>query len=113
MAKKDLEPNSRGLYERSIGWKHKPEFRRGYIQHKFYLGRDPIKARLAELRLEQLWEHVEARWKSEHDHGLTMETRPVWEPWSLAMGLAISKGESTCVIEPNPDLDGRPELQAR
>lgn len=113
MARKDLKPNTRGLYERSIGWKHKPEFRSGYIQHKFYLGRDAIKAQIAELRLEQLWAQVEARWKSERDHGLTMETRPVWEPWTLAMGSAIAKGDSTCVIEPNPDLIGRPELQAR
>jgi hypothetical protein len=49
-----------GLFVRNLGWKRTAT---GYTQHKFHLGRDEAKARLASLRLEQLWKEVTARWE--------------------------------------------------
>jgi hypothetical protein len=51
-----------GLFVRNLGWKKTAT---GYAQHKFHLGRDEAKARLAGLRLEQLWKEVAARWERE------------------------------------------------
>jgi hypothetical protein len=44
-AKKELGRSSSGRYVRNLGWKVTPEGR--YAQHKFYLGCDETKARLA------------------------------------------------------------------
>jgi hypothetical protein len=58
--KKKVCKASSGLFVRNIGWKRTP---RGYVQHKFYLGRDEAKAELAGRRLEQLWEQVTRCWE--------------------------------------------------
>jgi hypothetical protein len=55
-SKKDLCRSFNGLFVRNLGWKVTPAGT--YVQHKFYLGRDESKARLASLRLEQLWEQA-------------------------------------------------------
>jgi hypothetical protein len=57
--KKELCKDKRGLYQRNLGWKQTDK---GYAQQKFYLGRDETKARIASLKLEQLWDAVCARW---------------------------------------------------
>jgi hypothetical protein len=58
--KKDLGRASNGLYFRNLGWK---QTEKGYAQQKFYLGRDESKAKLANLRLEQLWKQISRRWE--------------------------------------------------
>ena len=58
--KKDLGRASNGLYFRNLGWK---QTEKGYAQQKFYLGRDESKAKLANLRLEQLWQQVTRIWE--------------------------------------------------
>jgi len=60
MGRKDLGRASNGLYFRNLGWKKTDS---GYAQQKFYLGRDESKAKLANLRLEQLWQQVTRRWE--------------------------------------------------
>lgn len=60
MARKtELSQSASGVYYRNVGWKRTPG---GYAQHKFYLGRDEHHARVANGRLEQLWEQVCERW---------------------------------------------------
>jgi len=61
--KKELCKDKRGLYQRNLGWK---ETDKGYAQQKFYLGRDETKAKIASLKLEQLWDAVCARWEASH-----------------------------------------------
>lgn len=56
--KKELGKASNGLYFRNLGWKQTST---GYVQQKFYLGRDESKAKLANLRLEQLWQQISGR----------------------------------------------------
>ncbi len=58
--KKDLGQASNGLYFRNLGWKQTPS---GCTQQKFYLGRDESKAKLANMRLEQLWQQIVRRWE--------------------------------------------------
>lgn len=64
MAKKsDLCRDKRGLYVRNLGWTQTASGR--YSQVKFYLGRDEATAKIASLKLEQLWDVVCRRWKAE------------------------------------------------
>jgi hypothetical protein len=65
--KKDLCRNSNGLFVRNLGWKQTPS---GYSQHKFYLGRDESKAKVASVRLEQLWDQVCLRWQRQYGDDL-------------------------------------------
>lgn len=61
MAKNRLTCDQRtGLYRRDLGWK---DANRGYLQHRFYLGRDAKQAAVANARLQALWDKVEARWR--------------------------------------------------
>ena len=71
--KKDLGRASNGLYFRNLGWKQTPN---GYAQQKFYLGRDESKAKLANLRLEQLWQQITRRW--ERDVGAPPANEKDW-----------------------------------
>ena len=62
MAKKrELCRDKRGLFQRNLGWK---QTEKGYAQQKFYLGRDETRAKIASLKLEQLWEAVCRRWEA-------------------------------------------------
>ncbi len=58
--KKELGRDSKGRYFRNLGWK---KTEKGYAQQKFYLGRDESKAKLANLRLEQLWQQITRIWE--------------------------------------------------
>ena len=58
--KKTLCRAASGAFVRNIGWKRTAS---GYSQHKFHLGRDEVKATLANLRVEQLWREVAGRWE--------------------------------------------------
>lgn len=58
--KKELCRDRRGLFVRNIGWKRTAS---GYTQQKFYLGRDEQAAKIAALKLEQLWDAIRRRWE--------------------------------------------------
>ena len=58
--KKEIGRDSKGRYFRNLGWK---KTEKGYAQQKFYLGRDESKAKLANLRLEQLWQQITRIWE--------------------------------------------------
>jgi hypothetical protein len=63
--KKELGRDSKGRYFRNLGWK---KTETGYTQQKFYLGHDESKAKLANLRLEQLWQQISRRWERDIGH---------------------------------------------
>jgi integrase len=93
MAKKLTLDSRTGLYRRDLGWK---EGRNGgYVQHRFYLGRDRHRAQIACARLEALWAGVEARWAKLPDG-----ERPVWDETTLAMAKAIIEGGAEIPVRP-------------
>src|SRR5262245_37933024 len=96
MAKqKPLCRAANGLFVRNLGWKRTAT---GYAQHKFYLGREPDKATLAGLRLEQLWEQVGRRWQRENPTELYPTDRPVWDEITLAIAEAVRTGAAVARI---------------
>ena len=113
--KKELCKDKRGLYQRNLGWKQTDK---GYAQQKFYLGRDETKARIASLKLEQLWDAVCARWEASNpprsrrksdvnsQYVATMAVDQVTGRESLATGVAAVMSIGVGEIE--PVRDGRP-----
>ncbi|MCA8985134.1 MAG: hypothetical protein R3C12_22660 [Planctomycetaceae bacterium] len=113
--KRELCRDKRGLYQRNLGWK---QTEKGYAQQKFYLGRDETRAKIASLKLEQLWDVVSARWEAVHPQRLQRKsdansqyipTRPVdpatgGELLDASAAIVMSIG----VGEVEPVRDGRP-----
>jgi hypothetical protein len=123
MAKSILSQDGKGNYKRDLGWTAEGK------QPRFYLGRDKAQAEKRALKLERLWELVEARWESlRQRHAILeekwrqevergewrddMETlesvraewrqlieRPCWDSVTLAIADAIRKGEPVCVLD--------------
>ena len=92
---------SEGKRKRDLGWK---ENNGRFVQHRFYPSGDRSTALLREHSLQMLWDCVEGRWTRAKMDGLVSSSRPIWTPNSLAMGLAICKGEPTITI--HPQLEG-------
>lgn len=111
MAKKEtLGKDTRGVYRRYIGYKIGNG--QAAVQHLFRLGRDEAQAKLANARLEQLWEGVVARWKRLRADGKTDDPCPLWNDATLAIGQAVAKGEATCSVSPPPEVSALPvEMQ--
>lgn len=102
-------------YEVNLGWKASEYPENGFWDHadeikvmqpRFYLGHKKDAAEVAATRLEQLWKQV----KDEHATRIVMEMdfgtsklvskppRPIWEPLTVAMALAIAKGATTFAV---------------
>ena len=106
MAKKDtLGQDAEGRYRRYIGWK---PGNGKLVQHLFRMGRDEQQAKAANLRLEQLWDAVAARWKRLSADGRTDAPCPIWDEVTLAIGQAIAKGQTTCILSPPADAGNIP-----
>jgi integrase len=100
VAKKEtLGTDAHGRYRRYLGWKFNGV---KLVQHLFRLGRDVAPAKAANLRLEQLWEAVVARWRRQHAEGKTADHCPLWDDTTLTIGAAIARGQTTCTLTP-PD----------
>jgi hypothetical protein len=94
-SKKILCRAANGLFVRNLGWQQTPA---GCAQRKFYLGRDEVKARLASLRLEQLWDQVTRRWEKGNGSELYPTDRPVWNEVTLAIADAVRNGDTVARI---------------
>ena len=94
--KKELCRSASGVFVRNLGWKVTPTG--GYVQHKFYLGRDESSARLSSVRLERLWAEASKRWTRENEFELSPTDRPVWEPVTLAIADAIRQGQAVARV---------------
>ncbi len=116
MAKqKELRRDAKGRFFRNLGWKQTPN---GYGQHKFYLGHDEAKAKIATLKLETLWEAVCRRWegsmpqvarlKDEQSAGRLV--RPPSDPATGTPSLSTSPGAIVSVGVPEMEYvrEGRP-----
>jgi hypothetical protein len=79
--KQELCRASNGQFVRNLGWKRTAT---GYSQHKFYLGRDESTAKIASLRLEQLWPQVAKRWERERGVELLFRS-PDWREQEVSV----------------------------
>jgi hypothetical protein len=123
MAKKILSQDGKGNYKRDLGWT--PDGK----QPRFYLGRDKAQAEKRAMKLERLWELVEARWEGLRQHHALLEEKwrqevergewqddmptleavraesrllveaPRWDSVTLAIAAAIRTGEQVCVLD--------------
>ncbi len=111
MAKKNgLGQDSRGRYFRNLGYKQTPK---GYSQHKFYLGREEGKAKVAAIRLEQLWAAVCRRWerwtlavpREKPDESCLVRTARVpGTGANVTFGVAVGIGEDVEFVRPGRPL---------
>ncbi|MEK6238262.1 MAG: hypothetical protein N2C14_26400, partial [Planctomycetales bacterium] len=86
------KPNSKGYYERNIGWK---QTKNGKLQqHKFLLGTDLREAQKRERKLRELWE--------EYERG-RREKRPLWPPGLLDVAKKVAKGAAEVAIPRKPN----------
>src|SRR5947209_4991760 len=96
MAKKnELGRDSGGRFRRYLGWKLGNGER--LVQHLFRLGKDEVQAKIRNRRLEQLWDCIVARWKGWKTQGGS-EPCPLWDDETLAMGMAIARGDDVCTL---------------
>ncbi|HJT78600.1 MAG TPA: hypothetical protein VJ739_15450, partial [Gemmataceae bacterium] len=102
--KENLGTDSEGRFRRSIGWKLGPGGKA--VQHLFRLGKDEGKAKLANSRLEQLWQCVKLRHERQQGEGKAADPRPLWDETTLAIGGAVAKGEAVCKLQPPPEVSG-------
>jgi integrase len=130
MAKNILSQDGKGNYKRDLGRTAEGK------QPRFYLGRDKAQAEMRAMKLERLWELVEARceamrqrhaileekWRQEMERGewqddmQTLEKSrarwkklvegPYWDSVTLEIADAIRKGESVCVLDHREHFKG-------
>jgi len=103
--RRDFKPDSHGRISREIGWKRSPDGER-LVQHKFYLGNDPDRAELANVRLEQLWRLIEADHSIISVNGEARIERPLWNPVTLEIGKAIARGATRFSVDVDARFDG-------
>jgi integrase len=101
--KAELGTDTKGVYRRYIGWKEGNSERP--VQHLFRLGRDKERASAANARLEQLWGAVVERWRRWRAANVECPACPLWDDTTLAIGAAVAKGESACVLQPPERLN--------
>ena len=94
---RDLGRADSGLYFRNLGKKLTAMGK--YSQHKFYLGRDELKARAAASRLEMLWKQVCVRWEGDHHFEMAPTKEPVWDVTTLTIADAIRSGETIARVQ--------------
>jgi len=86
------KPNSKGYYERQIGWKRSSSGK--LLQHKFLLGTDLREAQRRERKLRELWDRFEAS---------QLEERLLWPEALLEIAKRVAKGDSKIEIPRKPD----------
>ncbi len=99
---KELSQDSRGNRQRDLGRKYVDD---KLTQHRFYLGKDESIAQIRALQLEQVWAAVEKRWKRYRGAmaELNGDEGPIWDTFSLQIGMAVAKGEKEVLIDPHAD----------
>src|SRR3954469_16838927 len=96
------KPDGRGNFKRELGWKAQDE---EFIQHRFYVGKDREQAVQRILRLERLWANVGGAWNTELMPFAVRRVYPcpVWTVHTLAIGMAIARGDETVEVDPAAD----------
>src|SRR5262249_689045 len=82
-----LGTDSRGDYQRDVGFETKPPGKIG--QHRFYFGMDPMKAQIRALNVLLCWEVVEKRWQTMKPR----PDRPLWDKLTLEIAKSVAAGQ--------------------
>jgi hypothetical protein len=92
-----LGRDSRGNYQRDIGWKDKGDGKP--VQHRFYFGTDQTQAQIRCLKTLRCWASVEARWQrlGPQHRG----PRPLWDRLALDIAKAVAGGQEEYALEPD------------
>jgi hypothetical protein len=92
-----LGTDSRGNYQRDIGWKDKGEGK--VVQHRFYFGTDQTQAQIRCLNVLACWDAVETRWGRPAPQHRT--ARPLWDRLTLEIAKAVAGGQQEFPLEPD------------
>ena len=95
MAKTRLAKSARGEFQRDLGWEFDGH---RFKSHRFRVGTDAREAMIRIVRLEQIWEAVEGRWRQ--TQARSKPARPVWDATTLLIANAARKGEQRVTIHP-------------
>jgi len=118
MAKKNLDLNKdkNGRFFRNIG-KYREFILEGdpsscirTSRPKFYLGTNESQARMANARLELLWDLVVKQWNDGFLNERHLAPEPVWDSVTMPMARAVAKGEMKVRLPKNPNLYDDPDL---
>ena len=82
-----LGTDSRGNYQRDIGWEMKQSGKVG--QHRFYFGTDQTQAQIRALNVLACWEAVERRCQKDK----VPPGRPLWDKLTLAIAMSVAAGQ--------------------
>jgi len=77
---------------------------------RIYLGSEERAARANVVRLEGIWEGVEARWTDLNADGLADTEMPVWDDMTLQIAKAVGRGLFKIAIEPPDDVKDDDDL---
>lgn len=115
MAKKNLElkTDQNGRYVRNIGKVRQVDPPYHVIRPKFYLGRDQNQAKVANARLEQLWELVVEQWREGSANEDVLFDQPMWDVATFEIAKAVAKGAMQIKLPKNPFLLDDDELNSR
>jgi hypothetical protein len=91
-----LGTDSRGNYQRDLGWKEKEG---KVVQHRFYFGTNQTQAQIRCLSVLRCWDAVEARWGRLAPQHRT--PRPLWDRLSLEIARAVAGGQDEFPLEPD------------
>jgi hypothetical protein len=70
---------------------------------RIYLGAEERAARANVVRLEGLWQGVEARWNDLHAAGMPDTDKPVWDDVTLQLAKAVGRGLFKVTVQPPDD----------
>lgn len=91
-----LGTDSRGNYQRDIGWETRPSGKIG--QHRFYFGTNQTLAQIRCLSVQRCWEAVGTRWgRLQPGH---RGERPLWDKLTVAIAVAVAGGQEEFLLEP-------------
>src|SRR5437763_911877 len=90
-----LGTDSRGNYQRDIGWEEKASGKVG--QHRFYFGTNQTTAQIRCLAVLRCWDAVEARWGRPAPENRT--ERPLWDRLTVAVAVAVAAGQEEYPLE--------------
>src|SRR5262245_15146491 len=88
--------DSRGNYQRDVGFKDKGEGRVG--QHRFYFGTNQTTAQIRCLNVMRCWDAVEKRWSRLRPD--RRPSRPLWDDLTLGIAKAVAGGQEEYPVEP-------------
>ena len=79
MAKTKLSKSTRGEFQRDLGWEPCPNEPTKFKPHRFRVGFDEREATIRIMRLEQVWDAIQVRWRQRIAKSDPAPSRPLWD----------------------------------